>query len=234
MFGEPTGSAPMAALKRILIGRPISSADEHHQRLVEEDRPAGVRVGRDLVDRVRDRRDPGRLAAPGRDRGGRLRSAGADRDRRVRAAGDRGDLVPPDDHGVPVGWRRLHREPREPGRRAVARRRVGPARRLHPDGGGQRRRWCARDPYGNRFRQQVDRARVPVVRVRHHGDEPARREGIGRGVRRADVLLHRDVRSSSSRPGSTGSSSSTSDRFPTRCSATTRSRSARAPRRSAC
>ena len=33
MFAEPTGSASMAALKRILIGRPISSADEHHQRL---------------------------------------------------------------------------------------------------------------------------------------------------------------------------------------------------------
>ena len=129
---------------------------------VEEDRPAGVRLGRDLVDRVRDRRDPGRAAAPSGDRGGRVRSAGADRDRRLRAAGDRGDLVPPDDHGVPVGRRRLHREPREPGRHAVARRRVGAAGRLHPDGVGQRRRWCAGDPHGHRLRHPVDRAGVPA------------------------------------------------------------------------
>ena len=224
----------MAALKRILIGRPISSADEHHQRLSKKIALPVFAVRCHLVDRVRDRRDPGRAAAPGGDRERRLRSAGADRGRRLRAAGDRGDLVPTDDHGVPVGRRRIHREPREPGRHAVARRRVGAARRLHLDGVGQCRRWCARDPYGNRFRQPVDRAGVPGVCVRDHGDEPARREGVGGRVRRADVLLHPDA----DHPDRDRALPDLrrARRTDPRLAAQRRgaSRSARAPRRSAC
>ena len=169
-LGQSTGSVwpadersvPMAALKRILIGRPISSADEHHQRLSKKvalpvfasDAISSTAYATDEILVV--------LLLQAGIGAAAFDSAGADRDRRLRAAGDRGDLVPPDDHGLPVGRRRLHREPREPGRHAVARRRVGAAGRLHLDGVGQRRRRCAGDPHGNRLRHPVDRAGVPA------------------------------------------------------------------------
>ncbi len=111
----------------------------------EDDRARDVLVRRDLVDRVRDRRDPlrhrGRAVEP------RARSVEArpDRDRGRAPARDRRHVVPPDDLRVSERRRLLHRQPREPRRDAVARRRCFIARRLHPDGGGVDLRRCRRD-----------------------------------------------------------------------------------------
>jgi hypothetical protein len=75
-------------LKRLVIGRPIASADEGHQRLPQEDRPAGLRQRRHLVHRLRHRRDPARaviVCRPASACG--VQQADAHRDRRLHPDG---------------------------------------------------------------------------------------------------------------------------------------------------
>ena len=181
----------MAALKRILIGRPISSADEHHQRLSKK--IALPVFASDAISSTAYATDEILVVL--------LLQAGI-------GAAAFGPLVPIAIVVcvlmviVVISYRQtIMAYPSGGGAYIVSRENlgvtpslvagIGPARRLHLDGVGQRRRRCARHPHGNGFRHQVDRAGVPRVCVRDDGDEPARREGIGGGVRRADVLLHR-------------------------------------------
>ena len=53
-----TGLVDPRRSKRILVGRPLATAEQEHQRHPEDDRPRGLLLRRDLVDRVRDRGDP--------------------------------------------------------------------------------------------------------------------------------------------------------------------------------
>ena len=90
---------------------------------------------------------------------------------------------PTDRAGVSERRRRLHRQQGEPGHHPWARRCSGPDVRLHDDGGGLDRRRCVRDRVGLSARQRAQGAPVDLLRRLHHGDEPARDEGIGHLVR---------------------------------------------------
>ena len=48
----------MALVKRLLVGRPLATTEQEHQRIPKVIALAGLLVGRDLVDGVRDRGDP--------------------------------------------------------------------------------------------------------------------------------------------------------------------------------
>ena len=120
-------------MKRLLVGRP----HRHHRAGApappQDHRAGGVLVGRHLVDGVRDRGDPVRhwpSAARASPSGSRsscpIAIVVAD------PARDRRHVVPPDDLRLPERRRLLHREPREPRRVPVARRRRLAAGRLHP------------------------------------------------------------------------------------------------------
>ena len=90
-------------------------------------------------------------------------------------------LVPADDLRLPERRRLLHRQPREPRREPVARRRRVAARRLHPHRRGVgllRRRRHHLDPDVPRPRA----ARVPlcvVLVAARHARQPARHQGVG-------------------------------------------------------
>ena len=177
--------------KRILIGRPIATSEEGHQRLRKRvalpifasDAISSTAYATDEVVLVLD--------AAGRHRARRLRQARADRHRRRDPAGDRRAVVPPDDLRLPVGRRRLRRVAGEPRRDAVARRRGVAADRLHPHRRRVGRRRRAGDPVGVRLRQPVARAAVPADDRRDDRRQPARPEGVRLAVRAADVPLHR-------------------------------------------
>src|SRR5919197_5140598 len=92
---------------------------------------AGLLLGRDLLERVRD---PGDDAGP-RDRGGRRpRVPGPDRAGDRRPPGDRGDLVPADGLRLSERRRLVHRGPREPRDPARADGGGRTPERLHPHG----------------------------------------------------------------------------------------------------
>ena len=177
--GRP-GRLPMAALKKILLGKPLSSADEHHQRLSKKialpvfasDAISSTAYATDEILVVL-------VLQAGVGLHG-LRPLVPIAIVVVRPAGDRRHVVPPDDPRLPDRWRRLHREPREPRRRS---RRSSPARRCSSTtsspwpcrvAGG-----VLRDPVGVRVRHRVDGPALPrcaslVMTVA----EPARREGV--------------------------------------------------------
>ena len=183
----------MPSLKEVLIGKPISSEEQEHQRLrklialpiFSSDAISSTAYATDEILVVLLLQAGIGYAA--------FNYLVPDRHRRVRADGDRRAELSADDPCLPVGRRRVRRQPREPRHRPVAGRRIVIARRLHPHRGGQRRRRCAGNPHGHRFRQQVDGARLPAVRRRHDGRQPARRQRERRSLRRADVLLHPDA-----------------------------------------
>ena len=177
--------------KRILIGRPIATSEEGHQRLRKRvalpifasDAISSTAYATDEVVLV--------LAAAGGRRARRLRQARPHLHRRGDPADDRRAVVPPDDPRLPVGRRRLRRVAGEPRRGPVARRRRVAADRLHPHGRRVGGRWRAGDPVGVRLRQPVARPALPRHDRRDDGGQPARPEGVGLAVRPADVPLHR-------------------------------------------
>ena len=150
-----------------------------------------LRLGRPLLERVRDRGDP---AHPGPRRDERAPHGRADLARDRALARDRGGVVPADDPGLPGRRRRLHRDPREP--------------RDLPEpggGGGPLDGLCAhgvRQRGGGHRRDHLRRVRslsLPgrAVRARghgHHRRQPTRRPGVGTRVRGADLRLHHRVR----------------------------------------
>ena len=183
----------MAPLKQILIGRPISSADEHHQRLSKK--IALPVFASDAISSTAYATDEILVVL--------LLQAGI-------GGAAFGPLVPIAIVVcvlmviVVISYRQtIMAYPSGGGAYIVSRENLGTlpalvagvvaAGRLHPDGVGQRGRRRAGHPHRDRLRHQVDRAGVPAVRVRDDGHEPARRQGVGGRVRRTDVLLHRDA-----------------------------------------
>ena len=105
-------------LKRLVVGKPIASSEEQHQRLGE---PTALAVfASDAISSTAYATEEILLVLV---RGGRrtrpLQVPGPDRDRRGRPAGDRRHQLPPDDLRLPRRRRRLRREPREPRRNAA-------------------------------------------------------------------------------------------------------------------
>ena len=101
-------------------------------------------------------------------------------------------LVPPDDQGLPVGGRRVHRHPRQlrpaagPGCRRRAAHRLRPHRRRdHSPPAAPR--WRRRSPPWPRSSMWIAICFVLSHRVR----QPARHEGVRQALRRPDLLLHR-------------------------------------------
>ena len=130
------------------VGGGASPAGQGH-------RAPGVRLGRHLVDGVRDRRDRPRAVGAGRGWGRGVGVSGPVGDRRGDLARDRRGVVPPDDLRLSVGRRVVRRVPGEPRRDTV----VGGWRLLadglHPDGCGVRGRWRLGHPVGVRLRQPL-------------------------------------------------------------------------------
>ena len=163
-------------------GRPASN---HRQGR----RAGGLRLRRAFLNRVRD---PGNPLHPGGrgDRCVRLRLSDLHRDRG--AAGDRHAFLRAD-HPCLSGRRRgLHRGPRQPGRAARPGRRRVIADRLYPHGGrvhlSRRGADYVRVSRALRFSGR-DRGRAGPV---HDGGQPARRAGIGRGLRHPQLFLPGD------------------------------------------
>ena len=144
----------LASVKRLLVGRPIATTDQEHQRL-----PKTIALATFSSDAISSTAYATEeilfvLAAGSLQPGARPQQARAHLDRRGRPAGDRRHVVPPDDLRLPERWWLLHREPGEPGRVPVARGgRLAPCR-LHPD----RRRLHLGRRRGHHLHPRVPRA----------------------------------------------------------------------------
>ena len=123
-------------LKRLLVGRPLATSEQEHQRLPKTIALADLLLRRHLVDRLRHRGDPLRHRGGGVEPGAGAVQARPHGDRGGRPAGHRRRVLPPDDLRLPERRRLLHRQPREPRRVPVAGGRRVAARRLHPHRGG--------------------------------------------------------------------------------------------------
>ena len=161
----------------------------------QDGRARGLLLGRDLLDRLRDGGDPLRHrggygdeppARPRPPRPDRHRGRAPDRDRR--------HFLPPDDLRLSEGRRRVRRQPREPRRVAVTRRRRLDPRRLHPHRGGVGVGGCRRhhlDPAVPRHRRAASgRGRARDHPVDQPG-EPARHQGVRAPLRDPHLRLHR-------------------------------------------
>ncbi len=126
------------------------AADPHrggHPRATgQAHRAGGVRVRQPLVVRVCDRGDPPGAAAARRRRG--VLAGGAGHRRDAAGAGPADPVVPPDDQGVPVRRRRLHRHQGQLRRHARAGRRCRAAHRLRAHRRGVDRGGCRRARLG--------------------------------------------------------------------------------------
>ena len=179
-------------LKRLLVGRPLATSEQEHQRISKtialavfsSDAISSTAYATQQIlvrDRVR-RLEP------------RARSleARADRARGRRAADPRHDVVPPDDLRLPERRRLLHREPREPRREPVARRGRVADGRLHPHRRGVgvgRRRGHHLDPAVRRARE-ASRRGVSRDHPAHHARQPARDQGVGPDLRVPHLRVH--------------------------------------------
>ena len=182
-------------LKRIFVGRPLATSEQEHQRLTKtvalavfsSDAISSTAYATEEILFVTAVGAATSLAL-GLDHlvpiaiGGRA------------AARDRRHVVPPDDLRVPQGRRRVHRQPREPRRAAVARRGGVDPRRLHPHrrgvGLGRRRRHHL-DPAVPRQRGRTPCRRRARAHPVDQPGQPARHQGVGPHLRDPDVRLHR-------------------------------------------
>ena len=110
-----------SALKRLVVGPPLASSDEHHTRL---GRPTALTVfASDAISSTAYATEEILLVLVPVAGLAALERSGADLDRRCRAAADRHHQLPPDDPRLPERRWLVRREPREPRRQPVARRR---------------------------------------------------------------------------------------------------------------
>ena len=176
-------------LKRLLVGRPLATSEQEHQRISKvvalavfsSDAISSTAYATEEILFV--------IAVGAVEPRARALEARADRDHGRDPARDRRDVVPPDDLRLSERRRLLHRQPREPRRDAVARRGRVAARRLHPHGGGVdlgRRRRHHLDPA---VREPREAPRRGLLRDHplHHARQPARHQGVGPPVRVPDV-----------------------------------------------
>ena len=184
--------APRAGdAEAVFVGRPLATTEEHHQRLRKTDRARGVRVRRDLVDRVRDARRScsSSCRSPGI---GRARATSSRSPSSCRPARHRRHELPPDDLRLPERRRHLRRVAARTSAQPVARRgRVAP-RRLRADRGrvglGRCRRHHSAFPELRDVRACVLCLGFIVLMTL---GEPARPEGVGPALRRPDLHLRR-------------------------------------------
>ena len=140
--------------------------------------------------RVCDRGDPARAGPVRRARGVLARHAGDGRP----AGGARlpHPVVPPDDQGLPVGGRRVHRHPRQLRSAARAGRRRRAAHRLRADrrGVGRGRQRRARRRPSRRLRPIKHWIAIGFVLFIAYGNLRGTKES-GKMFARPDLLLHR-------------------------------------------
>ena len=177
-------------LKRLLVGRPLATSEQEHQRISKTIALAVfssdaisstayatqeilfvVAVGGSSLALGLSKLVPISIAVVG-------------------AARDRRHVVPPDDLRVPERRRFVRREPREPRREPGAGRGRVAARRLHPHGRGvgvgRRRARSSSIPQFDGLDEAPRRA-VPRDHPAHHAREPARHQGVGPHLRVPDV-----------------------------------------------
>ncbi len=182
----------VSLLKRVLVGRPLASAEASHERLRKLVALPIFSADAIASTRVRHRGDPPRPRAGRRHGGARL--PGPDQPRGRRAARHRRRQLPPDDLRLPERGRVLHREPREPRHRGLARRRVVPPRRLRADRGRVDRRRHRRDRVGRRAPAGPPGGRGRGAHRAGGPGQPARHAGVRAAVRRAHLRVHRRPR----------------------------------------
>ena len=115
-------------VKNIFLGDPLHNEESRHQRLSQPDRARGLLERRDLVGRLRHRRDHPRALARRSRRS--CTSRGRSRSPSARCSSSSSTLVPADDPRVSERRRLLHRRQGEPRRHRRARRRRVAAGRL--------------------------------------------------------------------------------------------------------
>ena len=199
---QPTGrkhARPAAASRRVLLqaaaprpGDPDRPPDPRAARPVHG---AGhLLVGRALLRRLRHRGDAADAVHRRRGGDGRVRADHAALARDRRRAGDPDVQLPPDDQGLPVRGRRVHRHEGQLRVGAGAGRGGRAADGLRPHRGGLgvggRLRHHRRRPVAAR----VPRADVSVLHRADRHRQPARRQGVGTDLRGADVPVPHDDR----------------------------------------
>ena len=180
--------------KRLLIGRPIATSEEGHQRLRK--RVALPIFASDAMSSTAYATDEILIVL--------LIQAGVGPlafDWLVplaivvaRPAPHRDPVVPADGLRLPLGRRRLRRVQGQPRRAALARCRSIAADRLHPHRRRVRRRRRPRHAVGVRLRQLAASPAVPRHHRGGHHRQPARAARVGSVVRPADVPVHHHAR----------------------------------------
>ena len=192
------GHRPVSVVKRLLVGRPLATTEQEHQRI-----PKTIALAVFSSDAISSTAYATEeilfvtAAAAGVEPHARPRHAHPDRDRGGAPALDRVVLVPPDDLRVPQRRRQL--------RRAAARTSARPRR-------WSRARRCSSttsSPWRCRSRPASPRSsRSPrstassstgsplglVLIAHHHARQPARHQGVGDALLVPDLPLHRHAR----------------------------------------
>ena len=193
--GASSGTTMFETIKRIFVGRPLATSEQEHQRLTKT--VALAVFSSDAISSTAYATEEILFVTAV----GTATSLQLGLDHLVPIAigvallhRDRRHVLPPDDLRLSEGRRRVRRQPREPRRVAVTRRRRLDPRRLHPHRGGVGVGGCRRhhlDPAVPRHRRAASgrgRARDhPVDQPR----EPARHQGVRAPLRDPDLRLHR-------------------------------------------
>ena len=182
----PAGRALFRYPRRDLRATP-GQRGRDRRTAAQEEGPRHLQLGRDLVERLRDRGDP---QGPHRRRRGRRPGLlGRDLDRDRGPAGRGLPVIPPGLPGLPQRGRRLRGRPDQPVAAPGAGRGGSAAHRLRDDRGGIDRlgdRADAVDRSGGLRRP--DRGGLRVDRA-DHGRQPARAAGVRQHLRHPDLPL---------------------------------------------
>ena len=169
-------------LKRLLVGRPLATSEQEHQRITKtialavfsSDAISSTAYATEEILFV--------IAVGAVEPRARALEARPDLDRRRDPARDRRDVVPADDLRLPERRRLLHRQPREPRREC---RRSSRARRCSSTTSSRSRcRSRPASPRSSRSRsskaldEHASRSCLVLI-VAHHAREPARHQGVG-------------------------------------------------------
>ena len=175
-------------LKNKLLGPPLHTEQLEHERL---GKPTALAVfaSDNLSSSAYATEEMLRVLDAGH-RPRRLRAGRADHHRAARRAALPDPLLPPDDQGLPERRRRVHGDARQLRIAARAGRRRRAAHRLRADGVGIGRGRYRRARVGVQCLHALDPADRDQLRRDHRVGKPARREGVGQGLRGPHLLLH--------------------------------------------